>query len=223
MITAQELRKPIACDDVDSWVESLQQRFHVSEEWKTRLKFRKRPVDEVVYELVPLSKYINVFHKTPDLKLYYFPGSGQSFDAEIRKINGEILERIEVTMAIDGYGETIKTECLLEHGIAPIIKTPEFTGLSKSRVISENTSCIAESEDVILHYSGLIQGAFNKKQENIDKYPNTTLLIGIEVQEFFLEPWEFDAILELIKIPKDTFDKVILVNISSDQYWKLKT
>jgi hypothetical protein len=222
MITAQELREPIACDDVDSWIESLLQRFHVSEEWKTRLKLRKKPVDEIVYELVPLSKYINAFHKTPDLKLYYFPGSSQSFDAEIRKLNGELVERIEVTMAIDGYGDTIRTECLLEHGIAPIIKTPEFTGLSKNRVISVNTSCIADSEDVILNYASLIKDAFKKKQENIDKYPNTTLLIGIEVQEFFLEPWEFDVILESVKIPKDTFDKIILVNVSSDQYWRLK-
>lgn len=223
MITEQELREPIACDDVESWIESLLQRFHVSEEWKTRLKLRKKPVDEIVYELVPLSKYINAFYKNSDFKLYYFPGSGQSFDAEIREIGGELVERIEVTMAIDGYGDTIRTECLLEHGIAPIIKTPVFTGLSKNRVISENTSYIADSEDVILNYTSLIKNAFKKKQENIDKYPNTTLLIGIEVPEFFLESSEFDVISKSVKIPKDTFDKIILVNISSDQCWELKT
>ncbi len=222
LITDEKLKIPIQCCRVETWVEELLNSFHKTEGLKSILVNRERQVAEIVYELLPLSKYINAYFKKSDHLLYFYPGSAQSFDAEIKNKAGNLIEKIEVTMAIDGQSDKIKTECSIVHGIAPVIKTPEYSGNAKNRKISADTTLLAEPEDVINHYKDLIQSAFNKKHENLYKYPNTVLLIAFEVRKFFLDKWEFDEIIKSLNIPNNTFNKVVVVNISSDQYWLLK-
>lgn len=212
---------PIQCSYVETWIEELLNSFHKTEELKSILVNRERQVAEIVYELLPLSKYINAYFKKSGHFLYFYPGSAQSFDAEIKDKEGSLIEKIEVTMAIDGQSDRIKTECSIAHGIAPVIKTPVYSGNARNRKISADTTLLAEPEDVITHYKDLIQLVFDKKHDKLYKYPNTILLIAFEAPRFFLDKWEFDEIIKSLKISDNTFNKVVVVNISSDQHWLL--
>lgn len=207
---------------METWVEELLNRFHKTKELKSILVNRERQVAEIIYELLPLSKYINAYFKKSDYFLHFYPGSSQSFDAEIKNKEGNLIEKIEVTMAIDGQSDRIKTECSIVHGIAPVIKTPEYSGNARNRVINADTTLLAEPEDVINYYKDLIQSAFDKKHKKLYKYSNTVLLIAFEVPKFFLEQWEFNEIIKSLNIPNNTFNKVVVVNVSSNQYWLLK-
>ena len=56
-------------------------------------------------EIRPLSKYAMHAYNDPKIYLKYYPDTKNSFDADFIDADKNLIERVEVTMAIDGQGE----------------------------------------------------------------------------------------------------------------------
>ncbi|WP_108649546.1 hypothetical protein [Dongshaea marina] len=220
IVTKEELKSPIKTNEAEVWVQCLLKRFHQTEESKQFYFLKKGIVQDIVDELLPLSKYATYAYDNPDIYLKFYPGSLTSYDADFIDINGRLIERVEVTMALDGQQERIQSECLIKHGFTPIYQTPKFSGKAKDREIEEWGHDLIESDVVIKQQAELIQSVYNKKVNKIHKYPNTTLLIGMNAH--LLMSWEYEEIIGKIVLNKPTFQSVKLVNIANGQFWDLE-
>ena len=180
-ISEDVLERIVKTTEVEQWVSSLLKKFHKNEDSKQYYFLKKGIVKEIVDELIPLSKYSMHAYNDASVFLKFYSGSKQSFDAEFIDTNNNLIERVEVTMAIDGQVKTIQAEHLIKYSYAPVYKTPDFTGKVKGRVIIEHESGCVDSITIIKEQAALLQNSYNKKQENIHKYPNTTLLIGLDI------------------------------------------
>lgn len=220
-ITNKELATPIKTKDAEMWVKSLLEKFHATRESRDFLILRKGVTNKIIKELIPLSKYCSRKYTAEGYLLKFYPGSEQSFDAEIIKDNGDLVERVEVTLAIDGYQNSIQAEALVEFGTAPIYRTPLYEGTGRNRQLLENSEYdLIDNDEWINKLSILIQESYNKKHNNIHKYPETTLLIGVDIA--LASNGEASQVLSSFSIFPDTFEKVYCVNISGFQLWELK-
>ncbi len=220
-ITNKELATPIKTKDAEVWVQSLLKRYHVTRESRDFLIQRKGVTNEIIKELIPLSKYCSRKYSCEGYLLKFYPGSEQSFDAEIIKDNGDLVERIEVTLAIDGYQNSIQAEALVEFGTAPMFRTPLYEGVGRKRRLLENSEYdFIDNDEWINKLAVLIQKSYNKKHGNIHKYPETTLLIGVDIA--LASNGEASQVLSCFTLSPNTFEKVYCVNISGLQLWELK-
>jgi hypothetical protein len=64
---------------------------------------------------------------------------------------------------------------------------------------------------VNIQLATLIQTAFENKNQNINKYPNMTLLIAVDLP--LLLPFEVDAIFEKLSIEKSGFNSVYVTDV----------
>ena len=220
LVKPDELSQPVACIDVEAWVESLFKRFQISKEAKQHLILGNGVVREMIDELAPLSKFVSSFYEDSDAFLRFYPGSENSFDADIIDEKGSIIERIEVTMAIDGQQKRLQAEALLKHGHSLIYETPEYSGNSKNRIISEPEFNTIDDSEIIEIQSSLLQTAYDKKQGMLSRYPNTTLLIGVHMP--VSRPEEFDDVVHSLSIEANTFNSIKCVNVAGNHCAVLK-
>ncbi|GAB2883170.1 hypothetical protein GCM10027180_11590 [Microbulbifer echini] len=220
LINIDELRDYIQSDIALKWVKSLISRYSETSESLDFITLKKGITKEVLDELLPLSKYAQSYYNDPKVFLKFYPGSTTSYDADFIDSEGKLLERIEVTVAIDGQQSTIQAESIVEFGHSPIYHTPEYCGNVKNRTINETDGDIVGTDSIIDLQSERIQRAYRKKHENLHKYPNTTLLIGADIP-LFME-WEYQAIIDKFEVLEDTFNSIKCVNISSNHCWILK-
>ena len=219
LINVEELSEKVQSDKALEWVESLMGRFHTTKEARDLSRLRNRVTQELFYELLPLANYAKKHYNDPNVLLKFYPGSENSFDAEFINLNGTLVERVEVTMAIDGQQSRIQAEALNQFGHFSVYHTPEYSGKSKSRKIKE-PSCTTISTDALIDlHASRIQKAYIDKHKNLHKYPNITLLIGVDMP--FLMLWEYQAIIQKIELQQNTFQSVKIVNVSSNNYWNL--
>ncbi|WP_299589551.1 hypothetical protein [uncultured Microbulbifer sp.] len=220
LINIDELRDYIQSDIALKWVKSLISRYSETPESLDFITLKKGITKEVLDELLPLSKYAQSYYNDPKVFLKFYPGSTTSYDADFIDSEGKLLERKEVTVAIDGQQSTIQAESIVEFGHSPIYHTPEYCGNVKNRTINETDGDIVGTDSIIDLQSERIQRAYRKKHENLHKYPNTTLLIGADIP-LFME-WEYQAIIDKFEVLEDTFNSIKCVNISSNHCWILK-
>jgi hypothetical protein len=220
IVRREELVQAIATDVVSEWVSSLILRYHESRAAKKFLRLKRGISQELLEELLPLAKYSKAFYNCPDIFLKYYPGTENSFDAEFIDGKGNLIERVEVTLSIDGYQSILQAEALNEFGHAPIYETPEFNGNAKNRELKEPIVSLISTETIIQTESEKLQRAYLKKHKNIHKYPNVTLLIGIDLP--LLLSWEYKRIIEPFQVLENTFNSIKCVNLSSNHYWCFK-
>lgn len=219
-VTESEIRNLIPSNEIEDWINSLLCRFHVSEDAKQYLILRKGIVQEIFDELIPLAKYAKHQYNDPDVFLKFYPGSKTSFDADFVDNSGNLLERVEVTMAVKGQQNRIQREALIKYGHSSFFHTPNYSGNKKNRVINEPECCIIDSSDIIAEQSTLLQTAYNKKHSKLHKYPDTTLLIGLNIP--LLMNWEYEQVIRDFHIHKNTFTSIKCVEITTGKYWFLK-
>ncbi|MBN1906328.1 MAG: hypothetical protein JW927_14650 [Deltaproteobacteria bacterium] len=220
LISKQELQKPISTDKAFKWVESLLNRFLESEDSKRFLRLKNGVTQELIDELYPLGKYSKNYYNNPDIFLKYYPGSEKSFDADFIDGKGNLIEKVEVTMAIDGQQQRIQSEAINEFGHSPVYQTPNYTGNRRNRVLKETESTTISSDKIFEIQTKRIQEAYRKKHTNIIKYPNMTLLIGVDIP-LFME-WEYERIISQFEMLENSFESIKCVNVSSDHCWVLK-
>ncbi len=219
-ITDKELSQPIKTTDAEHWVDSLLQKFHDTENNKQYLILRKGLVKEIVDELLPLVKYAKHQYNDPNVFLKFYPGSSQSFDAEFINNNNEVIERVEVTMAINGQNRRIQSEYFIKYSHAPIFEAPNYSGNSKERSLPEHQSSCISSDIIYKNQLSLLQSAYDKKQKNIHKYPNLTLLIGLDLPLHM--SFEFQQIINYFKSEENTFKSIKCVSICGAHFSILK-
>ncbi|HDY86522.1 MAG TPA: hypothetical protein ENH82_00220 [bacterium] len=219
-VSKEELKVPKPINEIEEWVGSLLLRYTESEEAKEFLQFKKGITKEIVDELIPLSKYCKHYYSDTNCYLKFYPDSDTSFDAEIISENGDLVERVEVTMAINGHEHQMQAEALREFGMVSSWGMPEYSGTAKDRVITEPELTTIDSSEMIVIQSILVQEAYDKKQANIHKYPNTTLLIGFYFPCMF--PHELGALTNLPLLKENTFCSVKCVSILDDHHWSIK-
>lgn len=220
LVNEAELRKPIICNEAEQWVQMLLHRFHKSEETKQYLFLKRGIIQELIDELIPLSKYASRVYADSEVFLKFYPGTTTSFDADFVDKNDKLIERVEVTMAIDGQQKRIQAEALVKYGHTRIHETPKYSGKMRNRIIEEPESHITSSSAIIERQTLLLQEAYLKKHKNLHKYPETTLLIGVDIPLFM--DWEYKKIMDGFRIMDKTFKSIKCVNVSSNHYWCLK-
>jgi hypothetical protein len=220
LIKDNELRNLIRSDKALEWVESLMIRFHDSKENLEFIRLKNGVTQELLDELLPLGIYAKNNYNKPNIFLKYYPGSVTSYDADFIDQNGDLIERVEVTMAINGQQSRIQAEAINKYGHSSVYHTPEYSGKSKKRKIKKSDVVTIESDSIVELYVERIQEAYVKKHENLNKYPETTLLIGVDIP-LFMES-KYQAIIESFKILENTFNSIKCVNTSSNHYWCLK-
>lgn len=219
IIDIEELKKPIRSDLVEVWVNELLSRFQTSKICREFIRLKKGVTQELMDEIYPLSKYSSAEYNDSNIFMRFYPGSETSFDADFVGVDGALIERVEVTMAIDGVRARIQGEAINIFGHSPVYHTPDYRGNSKNRIISEPESQIITSDEIFSEQADLLNAAYRKKHNNLHKYPNTTLLIAMDIP-LFME-WEYDQIMERFSPLENTFKKVVCVNMSSNHYWRL--
>ncbi len=220
LINKEELSEPIRSDKAFEWVESLLLRFHESDQSKDFFRLKKGITQELLDELYPLGKYAKSHYNDPEIFLKFYPGSSTSFDADFINPEGNLIERVEVTMAIDGQQQRIQSEAINEFGHSPIYQTPKYSGNAKNRVLEETETVTISSDEIFIIQSKRIQEAYAKKHNNIHKYPNMTLLIGVDIP-LFME-WEYQRIIDQFEVLENSFKSIKCVNVSSNHCWILK-
>ncbi|MCK4622559.1 MAG: hypothetical protein KAT62_10160 [Desulfuromonadales bacterium] len=202
------------------WAHSLLARFHEPKEAIEFQRLKKGITQELHDELIPLGKYAKSHYNNPEIYLRFYSGSETSYDAEFVDKDERLIERVEVTMAIDGQQARIQSEAINKFGHSPVYQTPNYTGTSKNRSLGETESVTISSDTIIEIQAERLKSAYLKKHKNIHKYPNTTLLIGVDIP-LFME-WEYQRIIENFQPLNNTFQSIKCVNISSEHCWHLK-
>lgn len=219
IVSSEELGLPKRVDVAFEWTSALLERFHTNDELKKILILKKGLVQEIVDELLPLSIYSGEEYAGSDFFLKFYPGSTNSFDGEVIDKEGKLIERLEVTMAVDGYQRALQGESLLQLGHSPIYHTPEYSGKYQEREILESQPELICSSEIIRRHSSQILEVYEKKSRNISKYPDTNLLIAIDLG--LLLDFECDQIINAAKIENSSFPRVSLVDITSKRVWRL--
>jgi hypothetical protein len=220
IVKPAEIGVPIGTDKALLWVESLIKRFYVSKEAKDFIILKNGITQEILDELLPLGKYAKHHYDDPNILLKYYPGTENSFDADFININDELIERVEVTMALDGQQSRLQSESIIKFGHSSVYHTPIHSGTLKNRVLTESEGATIGSDEIIDLQVSRIQSAYEKKHKNIAKYPETTLLIGVDIP-LFME-WEYQNIIERFNVLENTFHSIKCVNTSSNHCWHLK-
>lgn len=192
-VSKEELKVPTPINEIEGWVGSLLLRYTESEEAKEFLQFKKGITKEIVDELIPLSKYCKHYYSDTNCYLKFYPGSDT---------------------------HQIQAEALREFGMVPSWGMPEYSGTAKDRVITKPELTTIDSSEMIVIQSNLIQEAYDKKQANIHKYPNTTLLIGFDFPCMF--PHELGALTNLPLLKENTFCSVKCVSVLDEHHWSIK-
>ncbi|MDF0750152.1 hypothetical protein NLU14_07890 [Marinobacter sp. 71-i] len=216
-VSLAELEVPIVAWDAYEWVQNLLERYHYDDESRRILQLGKGTVSKILEEVLPLAVYAKERIDFENVYLHYFASSSQSFDAEFRTGKGELVERTEVTIAINGFEEQIRRETIEQHGWSPGFGLNEYIGSVRNREIPEPEHRLHGQEEAVENLKNLVASAYSKKLENIDKYPGTSLLIGVDC--FVLNSTsEFQKVISPVVGLKTPFEAVNIVDTNGRFY-----
>lgn len=210
-VSLEELEVPILAWQAYEWTQNLLKRYHHDEESRRMLQLGKGAVSKILGEVVPLAVYARQRKEFEEVYLHYFASSSQSFDAEFRTRDGELVERTEVTIAINGLEEQIRRETIEQHGWSPGFGLNEYAGNVRNRKIPEPGHRLHGQEEAVANLKSLVESAYAKKVGNIDKYPGTSLVIGVDC--FVLNSRvEFLEVIAPVLAYKTPFEAVNIVD-----------
>jgi hypothetical protein len=198
-VTLEELGSSRPVAGFRSWIESLCARYKTPE-FNQYFVARRGLTNKLQGELVPLAQFCHhIAHEHQDCQLKYFPTTGQSFDAQILSENGTVKEVIEVTLACDGYRDSIAGEYLNKYGWAPLWVPLSYSGRRNSRELPLPEMGSMDTEQIVEDGLTLIRNAVEAKSSS-SKYKGVSLVVGLE--DFRFLPRHTDGVkAELAKIP----------------------
>ncbi|MFA0811041.1 hypothetical protein [Microbulbifer epialgicus] len=213
LITAQELEQPILVRKALQKAKAICDRFNTTKANRDYIYFRKGLTKELFEEVIPLAIYGADKYAKTDVILQYYSGSSNSFDGDFISSEGRLIERVEVTYAVDGHTVQLQRECATQFGEAPLTRKPRYSGNSKNRVIHPPEIEIEPSSTPLGIQVKLITEAFEKKNKNIHKYKDMTLLIAVEFP--LLLPFEEESIIKKVELKGSGFNSVYIVDVYS--------
>jgi hypothetical protein len=199
---------PLAC--VMPWVEGLCSRYK-SPEWNNFFVEKRGLTNRLQGELVPLAFLCD--HLAPQRAnsfLKYFPGSGQSFDAQVLKLDGSVEEVLEVTLACDGYRDAIAGEYLKKYGWVPLWIPLSYSGKRNSRELPLPEIQSMDAEQIVEDTLILVRSAIEAKSTS-GKYENISLVVGFEDFRLLDRHFEYTK-AEILKI-KSAFRIIYYVGL----------
>lgn len=220
IVTLEELSIPIRTEEVNNWVRKLCSRYHGSDSYLAYLNEQQGVPKKILGELLPIANLIN-FKSIPyqEAYLHYYPYGTTSFDAEIKDYQGNIVEKIEVTQACNGYQERLEREKLRGHGIANIwiYENRKDQRFQKDPLDPEIGTI--SSDQITKDGINLIQEAVRRKSIP-GKYPNTSLLVSFD--DFrFLSLQDRSILEETFNSFKSPFSTIYFVGISGHYFYEL--
>jgi len=216
-VAIDELEVPIVAWDAYEWVQNLLKRYHYDDESRQMLQLGKGTVSKILEEVLPLAVYARQRKDFKNVYLHYFASSSQSFDAEFRTGESELVERTEVTIAINGFEEQIRRETIERHGWSPGFGLNEYAGSVRNREIPEPENRLHGQEEAVAKLKSLVESAYAKKVRNIDKYLGTSLVIGVDC--FVLNSRaEFQEVISPVVGTKTPFEAVNIVDTNGRFY-----
>ncbi|HEY9833175.1 MAG TPA: hypothetical protein V6D26_21660 [Stenomitos sp.] len=216
-VTIEELEIPIIAWDAYEWAQNLLKRYHRDDESGRMLRLSKGIVSKILEEILPLAVYAGQRSDFKDVYLHYFASSGQSFDAEFRTGEGELIERTEVTIAFDGFEEQIRRETIERYGWSPGFGLNEYAGSVRNRAIPEPEHRIYGQQEAVAKLKSLVESSYTKKVAEITKYPDTSLVIGVDC--FVLNSQtEFQEVISSVVATDCPFDAVNIVDTNKRFY-----
>ncbi len=219
IIKPDELSQLIKCSEALDVYENLINRFSTSHETAEYLRLKNGIAQELVDEFAPFSIYAHQCHGNSNNLMKYYYDTNQSFDGEILNAKAELLERVEITCAIDGHNESVRMERLNKEGMANVFGTVSYTGKKGNREFDEEEIQTVSSTQLETHYIELIDSAYLKKKNKVGKYDGMILLIAIE--DFLVKGHNMDKIVSRLSLSKDRFSSIYLINICSKDIRKL--
>jgi hypothetical protein len=216
-VSLDELEVPIVAWHAYEWAQNLLKRYHYDDESRRMLQLGKGTVSKILGEVLPLAVYARQRKDFEDVYLHYFSSSSQSFDAEFRTREGELVERTEVTIAINGLEEQIRRETIEQHGWSPGFGLNEYAGSVRNREIPEPEHRLHGQEEAVANLKSLVESAYAKKVRNIDKYPGTSLVIGVDCFALNSKA-EFQEVISPVVATKTPFEAVNVVDINGRFY-----
>ena len=204
----QPVREPVALEDlsctlplagVRPWVEDLCLRYK-NPEWNDYFVGKRGLTNRLQGELVPLAFLCDhVAVDRANALLRYFPGSGQSFDAQVLTPDGRVEEVLEVTLACDGYRDSIAGEYLKKYGWAPLWIPLSYSGKRQSRELPLPEMQSMNAEQIVEDGLVLVRNAVEAKSSS-GKYRNMSLVVGFEDFRLLDRHFEY-ARTELVNRP----------------------
>lgn len=219
IVEPDELSQLIKCSDALNAYESLISRFSSSNETAEYLRSKKGIAQELVDEFAPFCIYAYQCHGDSNNLMKYYYDTNQSFDGEILNAKTELLERVEITCAIDGHNESVRMERLNEKGMANAFGKVKYIGKKGNREFAAEEVKTVSSTQLEALYIELIYCAYLKKKNKTGKYDGMILLIAIE--DFLVKEHNMDKIISELYLSKDRFRSIFLINISSKDIRKL--
>ena len=209
-VDTAELNVVLKLGEFRPWVESLCERYK-NPEWNDHFVAKRGLTNRIQGELIPLA--LLCFHLTTlrsNSYLKYFPGSTQSFDAQMLSADHSVEEVLEVTLACDGYRDSIAGEYLKKHGWAPLWIPLEYSGRKNSREISLPVIRSMSTHQIIEDGLTLVRNAVDTKSVS-GKYQNTSLVVGFE--DFRLRNIDFEYARNALLGIKSTFQVIYYVGL----------
>lgn len=178
-VAIEELSSTLPLADVRPWVEGLCSRYKNSE-WNDHFVEKRGLTNRLQGELVPLAFLCDYLApERTNASLKYFPGSGQSFDAQVLTLDGSVEEVLEVTLACDGYRDSIAGEYLKKYGWAPLWIPLSYAGRKNSRELPLPKIQSMDAEQIVEDGLALVRNAVEAKSVS-RKYENVSLVVGFE-------------------------------------------
>jgi hypothetical protein len=178
-LSVEELGSRVPLTEVRAWVEGLCARYR-NPEWKDYFDEKRGLTNKLQGELVPLALLCDQLSPSRATAfLRYFPSSGQSFDAQVLAADGRIEEVLEVTLACDGYRDSIAGEFLKKYGSAPLWIPPSYAGRRTSRELPLPEVQSMDAEQIVEDGLVLVRNAVEAKSTS-GKYENVSLVVGFE-------------------------------------------
>lgn len=209
-IAIEELSSTHALADVRPWVEGLCARYK-NPDWNDHFVAKRGLTNRLQGELVPLALLCD--HLAPDCPgsyLKYCPGSAQSFDAQVLAADGTVEETLEVTLACDGYRDSIAGEYLKKYGWAPLWVPLAYSGRRNARDLPLPKVFSMSSDQIVEDGLVLVRDAVEAKSIS-GKYGNASLVVGLEDFRLLDHHFEYTK-SELLKI-KSAFQAVYYVGL----------
>jgi hypothetical protein len=183
ILTKEDMEKERTPDELFLWWEKKSQDFASSQEGHHYALLKKGLTGKFCDEIYPLNLLANILYKGRS-DIGCFPNlSNDNFDAVIKDYSKSppSEQKIEVTLAIDGYDDILRREHLVKHGHVPLTGPYSHSGTKRT-----GHNIVVESE-AVSHYEllndnfALIKCAAGKKVKTKKTYgKDHVLLIVIE-------------------------------------------
>ena len=115
-----------------------------------------------------------------DLFVKMYPDRKEPYDADIVSAKDDVIERFEITMAIDGHEESVRIEYLSEYGRADVFWPVQFNGKKGNRRYFNTDTEAYSNTDHDNKQIEIFNKTFKKKILKKDRYEDVSLLIGID-------------------------------------------